>query len=202
MANRLPEPTHLPIASLVQDHPVDRIANVIRPRCSLRRTGLDAVEGSRAIIQLHPSQQLPYCLRPRLTPEPDEVFALDPAGWMHQPVRQLTVGSKEQQPSSIDVQAPNHDPAPVPWDGQAVEDRGTAPGITPGGHLADGLVIEERLLRPRLHKLKIKSATVEANLLPSAGPVAELREAPAHREPPLADPLLHLAPRADPGGGN
>jgi hypothetical protein len=61
---------------------------------------------------------------------------------MHQPIRELSRISEEQQPGGIQIEAADRDPSSRR---KARKNRRTAPRIVPRDHLADRLVIEEHL---------------------------------------------------------
>src|SRR5579864_7108847 len=84
-ADRLPEAPDLPVAALMQDHPEGVRAGggavirpppgpgwAVRPAC-----GLDPIKAGRAVLQLHPEQELGNGRGPRPPPEPYQIFALD-----------------------------------------------------------------------------------------------------------------------------
>jgi hypothetical protein len=58
---------------------------------------------------------------PRFTPYPAQVFAFDAGRWMHQPMRQLAVGGKNQQSRSVEIESSNCNPAATPESGQVIK---------------------------------------------------------------------------------
>src|SRR5690606_5739933 len=78
---------------------------------------LNVGEFGRAVFQHHTGfQQLDHFLG-HFTPDTDGIFAIHLVGRVHQAVGQLTVGGEHQQPSGVDVETADVDPAAFfgPW---------------------------------------------------------------------------------------
>jgi hypothetical protein len=84
---------------------------------------------------------------------------------------------------------------------KTLEDRGAALRIGASCHLADGLVIQQNFPFRRPCRFEIEFAPIEPDLIGWDGTIAELCDAPTHRDPAVPDPLFDAPARPESRGG-
>src|ERR1044072_327733 len=135
-AHGLEHAAHFAVTPFLERHAIPAVCATSGPR--VRR--LDALEGGRSIRELDAAAQLFNIGGTQFTLHAHRVLALELVARVHQPVCQLAIVGKEQEPGAIEVETAYCNPAARRQPGKH---RRPALRIAGGDELAFRLVIDE-----------------------------------------------------------
>jgi hypothetical protein len=135
-ALRFPQTANLAIATFIQ-HDLEPGVRITRA------DAFDFVELGRAVIQCYAACQTIDDVVRHFALDANNVFALDGIRWVHQGIRQFTVGGQQQQTGGVDVQTTNGNPARAFQTRQRFKYGRATFRIFVGGDLAFRLVVNQ-----------------------------------------------------------
>src|SRR5512139_1683774 len=192
-AEMLEQAPHLALAALLDHHAVPAVG-------ALAACGEAALQLRRAVVELHPGEQLRNHVLGQFAQHPYRVLALDFEARVHQLVGELARGGEHHQAVGVVVQPADGNPLGTAQFGQRIEHGGAALGVVAGDDLAFRFVVDQDagalLVEAQVHAAAADLDDVaRPNLAADGGGLAvDLHAA-------LGNPFLHLAARAQPGRG-
>ena len=132
----------------------------------------------------------------------DGILAVDFVARMHETVRELTVGRKQQQAGCRDVQPADIDPAPRPEARQCREDALAPFWIMPRADLANRFVVgNNRMPSVDRRGLQFKRLAVQGDFLATGQLIAQLGRLAVDEDSTGSNPAFDLTTRSDAGVG-
>ena len=188
MPDRLEEPPHDAVPALAQHHTVP----AVRPSAATAFQGLHA---ALAVLEVDPVLQAGLLLGRDLASRPHRVLSIELETRVSEAIGEVTRGGEEEQSAGIEVETTDVEPAAAPSRRQIVKNTGAPRRIIAAHDLAVGFVIDQH---PRqLGAPVAQFPPVEAHPIVRSDAGSERSRRAVHGEAAGADPVLHVASRAE-----